>query len=155
MLLFLMGIDISGLGIVLLLIVVFYFVIFRLSKKVLRRIYKDASDQKVNLLSRIASFILAPIIVIGSLALFIYVYIEMTSESDEEITSSHYEMMEEDINEDLKLGMTKIEIVKLLGESDTTQSTMLYDMSHDGVEEKYLLELRFENGRLKSFGRQH
>lgn len=40
---------------------------------------------------------------------------------------NHYEMMEEDIREHLKVGMSKTEVVGLFGEADTTQSILIYE----------------------------
>ena len=72
MLLFLMGVDLPTIGLLVLLLVVFGRLIFWLTKKLLRKVLKDSSDEKVKLLSRVSAFILSPTIVIGSLALYIY-----------------------------------------------------------------------------------
>ena len=115
MLLFLMGVDLPTIVLISLLLFVFGLLIFWLTKKLLRNVLKDASDRTIKLLSRFSAFILSPIIVIGSLALFIYVSIQTAPrESDEEIVKNHYEMMEEDIREDLRIGMSKTEVVGLL-----------------------------------------
>ena len=73
MLLFLMGTDLATIGIIVLFILVFGRGIYWLSKKILRKTLKDSSDAKVKLLSGVSAFILSPVIVIGSLALIIYV----------------------------------------------------------------------------------
>ena len=115
MLLFLMGVDLPTIVLISLLLFVFGLLIFWLTKKLLRNVLKDASDRTIKLLSRFSAFISSPIIVIGSLALFIYVSIQTAPrESDEEIVKNHYEMMEEDIREDLRIGMSKTEVVGLL-----------------------------------------
>src|SRR6187431_1286725 len=98
MLLFLMGVDLPTIGLIVLFLLVFGRLIFWLTKKLLRKVLKDSSDEKVKLLSRVSAFILSPTIVIGSLALFIYISIQTAPrESDEEMEKNHYEMMEEDI----------------------------------------------------------
>ena len=146
MLLFLMGVDLPTIVLISLLLFVFGLLIFWLTKKLLRKVLKDASDRKIKLLSRFSAFILSPIIVIGSLALFIYVSIQTAPrESDEEIVKNHYEMMEEDIREDLRIGMSKTEVVGLFGEADTIQSILVYDMSLPEAKEKYILEITFSN----------
>ena len=93
-----MGVDLPTIGLLVLLLLVFGRLIFWLTKKLLRKVLRDASDKKVKLLSRVSAFILSPVIVIGSLALFIYISIQSApQESDEEMTRNHYEMMEDDI----------------------------------------------------------
>jgi hypothetical protein len=42
----------------------------------------------------------------------------------------------------------------VLGDSDTTQSTMVYDMSLPEAKAKYVVEINFENGRLSGFRRK-
>ena len=155
MLLFLMGVDLPTIGLIVLLLLVFGRLIFWLTKKLFRKVLKDSSDEKVKLLSRVSAFILSPIIVIGSLALFIYISVQTAPrESDEEMERNHYEMMEEDIREDLKEGMSKKEVVGLFGEVDTTQSVLVYDLSLEDAKEKYLLEITFDTKGLKDFKRQ-
>ena len=63
-------------------------------------------------------------------------------------------MMDEDIGEDLKIGMSKTEVVELFGQADTTQSILIYDMSLPEAKEKYILEITFDNDGLKDFKRQ-
>ena len=67
---------------------------------------------------------------------------------------NHYEMMEEDIRKDLKVGMSKTEVVGLFGEADTTQSIIFYDLSLSDAKEKYMLEITFDTKGLKDFKRQ-
>ncbi len=150
-----MGVDLPTIGLLVLLLLVFGRLIFWLTKKLLRKVLKDSSDEKVKLLARVSAFILSPTIVIGSLALFIYISIQTApKESDEEMESNHYEMMEEDIRKDLKVGMSKTEVVGLFGEADTTQSILIYDLSLSDAKEKYMLELTFDTKGLKEFKRQ-
>ena len=155
MLLFLMGVDLPTIGLLVLLLLVFGRLIFWLTKKLLRKVLKDSSDEKVRLLSRVSAFILSPTIVIGSLALFIYISIQTApKESDEEMERNHYKMMEEDISKDLKVGMSKTEVIGLFGEADTTQSILIYDLSLQDAKEKYKLEITFDTKGLKDFKRQ-
>jgi len=155
MFLFLMGVDLPTIGLLVLLLLVFGRLIFWLTKKLLRKVLKDSSDEKVKLLSRMSAFILSPTIVIGSLALFIYISIQIApKDSDEEMERNHYEMMEEGIRKDLKVGMSKTEVVGLFGEADTTQSILIYDLSLLDAKEKYMLKITFDTKGLKDFKRQ-
>jgi hypothetical protein len=150
-----MGVDLPTIGLLVLLLLVFGRLIFWLTKKLLRKVLTDSSDEKIKLLSRVSAFILSPTIVIGSLALFIYISIQTApKESDEEMERNHYEMMEEDIRKDLKVGMSKTEVVGLFGEADTTQSILIYDLSLQDAKEKYRLEITFDTKGLKDFKRQ-
>lgn len=153
--LFLMSVDLTTIVLITLLLLVFGQLIFWLAKKLLRKILKDPADGKVKALARVSAFILSPIIVLGSLALFIYVSIQTAPrESDEEIVRNHYQMMEEDIREELKVGQSKTEVVLLFGEADTTQSTLVYDLTLPQAKEQYILEITFDRGELKDFKRQ-
>lgn len=106
-----MGVDLTTIVLIALLLFVFGQLIFRLTRKLLRKVMKDWPDRKIKLLSRVSAVILSPIIVIGFLALFIYVSIQTAPrESDKEMKRNHYEMMEEDIRADLKIGMSKTEV---------------------------------------------
>ena len=150
-----MGVDLPTIGLLVLLLLVFGRLIFWLTKKLLRQVLKDSPDEKVTLLSRVSAFILSPTIVISSLALFIYISIQTApKESDEEMERNHYEMMEEDIRKDLKVGMSKTEVVGLFGEADTTQSILIYDLSLSDAKEKYMLKITFDTKGLKDFKRQ-
>ncbi|MEJ1242554.1 hypothetical protein WBG78_30705 [Chryseolinea sp. T2] len=150
-----MGVDLPTLGLTVLLLLIFGRLIFWLTRKLLRKVMKDPSDRQIKLLSRISAFILSPITVIGSFALFIYISIQTAPiESDEEMERSHYEMMEEDIVSDLKVGMSKTEVIGLFGEADTTQSVLIYDLSLPDAKEKYMLEITFDTKGLKEFRRQ-
>ena len=150
-----MGVDLPTIGLIVLLLLIGGRLIFWLTKKLLRKALKDLSDEKVKLLSRVSAFILSPIIVIGSLALFIYIFVQAAPrESDEEMERNHYEMMEADIREDLKVGMSKTEVVGLFGEGDTTQSILIYDLSLPDAKKKYILEITFDAKGLEDFKRQ-
>ena len=155
MILFLMGVGFSEFWVILLLLLAIGALIYWLTTKLLRKALKDASDRKIKLLSGLIAFVLSPVIVIGSLALIIYLSVENTSiESEEDIARNHYEAMEYEMEEDLKIGMSKSEVVALFGPTDTTQSTLIYDFSLPEAEEKYVLELNFDKGKLNDFKRQ-
>ena len=147
--------DLPTIVVISLLLFVFGLLIFRLSRTLLRRIIKDTSNRNINLLSGVCAFILSPIIVMGIFALIIYISTESASkESEEELVRNHYQMMDEDIAEDLKIGMSKTEVVDLFGENDTTKTIMTYDLSIPKASEKYILEITFDNGGLIGFRRQ-
>jgi hypothetical protein len=63
-------------------------------------------------------------------------------------------MIEQDVREDLKIGMPKTEVVEIFGDVDTTQSVLIYDLSLPEAEEKYMLEITFDDAGLKDFKRQ-
>jgi hypothetical protein len=150
-----MGVGFSEFWVILLLLLAIGAFIYWLTRKLLRKALKDASDRKIKLLSGLIAFLLSPVIVIGSLALIIYLSVENTSiESEEDIARNHYEAMEYEIKEDLKIGMSKSEVVALFGPTDTTQSALIYDFSLPEAEEKYVLELNFDKGKLNDFKRQ-
>ncbi len=152
MLLFLIGVDLPTIVFISLLLFSFGLLISWLTKKLLRKILRDASDRKIKLLSRFSAFILSPIIGISSLALLIH--LTSPRESDEEFVKNHYEMMEDDIKADLKIGMSKTEVVKLFGDADTAQAILVYDISLPEAKEKYILEMTFDKDGLKEFKRQ-
>lgn len=157
MLLFMMGVGLDLTTVVLMSVVLFAVgcLVFWLTGKILRKLLSGASIRNMKMLSLASAVILSPAIVLGIFILFIYVAIQTAPKmSDEEMVKNHYEMMEEDIRDDLKTGMSKIEVVELFGETDTTQSTLIYDMSLPKAKEKYILEIKFDEGGLRDFRRQ-
>jgi hypothetical protein len=149
------GLDLPTIGFIVLLLLIFGRLIFWLSKKLFQKVLKDSSEGTIKLLSRVSTFILSPIMVIGSLALLIYISTpSVPRESEEEMERSHYEMMDEDIKDDLKIGMSKTEVVELFGEVDTTRSVLVYDLSLPKAKERYFLEITFDTKGLKDFKRQ-
>jgi heme/copper-type cytochrome/quinol oxidase subunit 4 len=153
MLLFMVGGDYPTLVIILLIILGFGVMIFRFLRKIFRKMMKEASDRKINILSRVCAIVLAPILVIGSLVLSIVIYVEMTQGSEEDMITYHYEALDEMV-EDLELGMSKSEVLELLGENDTTQAVMIYNLSVPEAKEKYILELSFNGKKLTKVQRQ-
>lgn len=154
MLLFLMGIGLFEVVLLFLLLLGCGLFIFWLTKKILRKTLKGASDRQIKLFSGISAFILSPVLVIGSLAVFIYIAMQNTPESDEAFEKNHYSMMQESVQDNLKTGMTKTEVVEILGETDTTQSILVYDLSLPKAKEKYILEITFDKDGLRDFKRQ-
>ena len=150
-----MGVGVQELVLFLLFVLGFGLFIFWLTKKLLRLLWKDASEQKIKLISRLSAIILSPVLLVGTLALFIYSSIPTTPKEPEgQHERDYYQMMEEDLRTDLKAGMTKSEVVRLLGKVDTTQSVLVYDLSLQDAKEKYILEITFNTKGLKDFKRQ-
>lgn len=155
MLLFFIGMDFLSLILTILLLLFVGFLIFWLTKKLLRKFLKNTSDQRIKWFARISAFLLSPAIVIGLLAWFVYASIRnIPQQSEEERVKNHYQLMEDDLRKDLKTGMSKTEVTGLFGYNDTTQSVMVYDLSLQGAEEKYLLEITFDGKGLKDFRRK-
>lgn len=155
MFLILIGADRSIMIILILTVLACGLLIYWMSKKLLRRVLTGTSDLKIKAFSMISAFILSPPIVLGFLALFIYLTIQdPRRQSPEEIAKDQYQMMEEDFKDDLKIGMSKTQVTQLFGEVDTTGSVLIYDMSLRGAKEQYILELTFDNKGLKDFKRQ-
>ena len=149
MLLFLMGVDIPSLLLLLILLITLGQLIFRLVRKLFRKTLKGASEKRIRVFSRVCAVVLPPVLLFGALALLDHASGASSIETSEEIVSSHYSLMEEDLAEELKVGMYRSEIVKMFGENDTTQSVMVYDLSVPNAEEKYILEISFEQGPLQ------
>ena len=155
MLLFLIGIDYTTLLVVLLINIALGVLTFRLCRKILRRVSKGMSDRTVNTWSTLGAIVLSPTVVMGTAAFIIYLSIEtMPEESPEELEANHYAMMEEELARDLKVGTSRKRIIELFGEADTTQPTMIYDLSLPEGMNKYVLELHFDEHGLASFRRQ-
>jgi len=76
MLLFLVGADIQTSVIILIVMILFGLLIFRVSKRIFRKTLKGASDRTINIISRVCAFLLSPLIIVGILALVVYSYIE-------------------------------------------------------------------------------
>jgi hypothetical protein len=47
-----------------------------------------------------------------------------------------------------------MEVLEVLGDNDTTQSVMVYDLSLSEEKGTFMLEIKFDNGRLSSFQRK-
>jgi hypothetical protein len=155
MLLFLMGVDYATILIVLLFIIILGILLFYLFRKILKKIMRGTSDRRINIFSRLLAFILAPAFVIGILALLMFIYVQsIPVPSDEEVATNHYKMMEDEFPRELKIGMSKKDVIRSFGENDTTQSTMIYDLSLPDANEKYILELNFGSQGLEGFKRQ-
>ena len=144
--------DVPTVATILILLVLSWFLVFYVSRAILRKTVKEASAEKIKRLSRVSAFILSPVLLIGACSLLVYIMIEMTPQlSPEEEAIQYYEMMDQSIQEDLKVGMSKMDVLEVLGDTDTTQSAMIYDMSLPEAKDKYVVEINFENGRLSNF----
>jgi hypothetical protein len=157
MLLFLFGVGLDLPTIVLVSFILFLFgvLISRFSKKILRKAIRGASDRTINTLSKVCAIFLAPILLIGIFAVIVFASTpEIPRRSEEARISEHYKMMEEDFAEDLRIGMSKIEVMEKFGQIDTAGSVLLLDLSLPDAKEKYFLEINFEDGGLTSFRRQ-
>ena len=149
--LLIVGADFLSIFIIFVLIFIFGVLVFWISRKVLRKVQKDASNRKINILSSICGVLITPVF----LVVLAYGLIELRpKKSEEESTRHHYESMEKELSRDIKIGMSKTQIVELFGENDTTQSIMEYDLSIPEAKGKYILELNFEDGRLTNFERK-
>ena len=148
--LFIGGADYVSIFIILVLIYIFGILVFWLSKKLLQKVQKDASDRKINILSTVCAILITPAFLIvlthGLTKL-------LSKKTQQERTSYQYKKVERELLNDSIIGMSKAQIVELFGENDTTQSVMRYDLSVPNAEEKFILELKFEDGRLINFRR--
>jgi hypothetical protein len=156
MLMFLMGAGLPELAVILLLCILFGWLIYRISRRLLRRALMGASGKKINVLSLVSAAVLSPATVIASLALLVFLSAESYDmpESDEGSERRLYRMMEKDLSKKLAPGMSKAEVAAICGESDTTNSVVVYDLSLPGADKKYLLEVTYDKHGLKEFKRQ-
>jgi len=122
---------------------------FLLFRKILRRVFKGMSDRAVNTWSTLGALPLTT--AMGIVPYIMYISIE---ELPEELEATHYAIMEEELARDLKVGTSRKRIIELFGEADTTQSTMIYNLSLPEAINKYVLELHFDEHGLASFRRQ-
>jgi len=149
MLQFLMGGYYITLLVLLLITMALGVLMFRLCRKILRRVSKDMSHRAVNTWSTLGALPLTT--AMGIVPYIMYISIE---ELPEELEASHYAIMEEELARDLKVGTSRKRIIELFGEADTTQSTMIYNLSLPEAINKYVLELHFDEHGLASFRRQ-
>lgn len=149
---FMGGIDLTGLVILLIVLLIFAELIYWLIRKALSHFMKDWSDRTIKILSRVSAVILSPVLIVGLSTLVMYWLVPRQSE--EEQISEHYQLMEEEIAETLKIGMSKREVVASFGEVDTTESVLLYDLSVPEAKERYILEIKFNSRGLSNFRRR-
>jgi len=157
MLLFLLGVGLDFPTIILISFILFLFgvLISRFSKRILRKAIRETSDRTINTLSSICAIFLAPVLLIGILTIIVFVSTpEIPRQSEEVMISEHYKMMEEDFAGELRIGMSKIEVMEKFGQIDTAGSVLLLDLSVPDAKEKYFLEITFEEEGLTSFRRQ-
>lgn len=156
MLLYFIGIssDPVALAILFFFFLVFSLPVFLLSRMLLKRVLRGRTSGKINVLSIVLAVTVTPILLFLFALLVIYINSGMEPSQSEDVVQSHYEMMEEDLAKDIRIGMSKRQIVELLGENDTTKISMEYDLSMPWVNEKYIMELHFDNGRLTRYKRK-
>lgn len=82
MLLFLSGIglDISSISIILILLLIFGLLIFYSTRAILKTTLHGASDRKINVLSRVCAFLLAPLLLAAAFILFLYIMFQKLPE---------------------------------------------------------------------------
>jgi predicted PurR-regulated permease PerM len=154
MLLFLVGIGVVELIIVLVIFALVGVGIFYLIRPLVRRLLKNQSQGAINTVTRLIAIILTPVLFV----LVIYLVFLYYSDSEpyrrsEEDIAQHYKMMEEDLNKNLKIGMSKSEALAEFAIEDTTQSEYELDLSVPDAKEEYFLKLKFDKGKLSSFDR--
>jgi heme A synthase len=156
MLLFLSGVDLPTILVLFTLLVLFAWVMFRLFRRLLRATFRTASRQKVSFWSAICAVVFSPALVAGGLVLLVNASMDVdgSPETSQGSERHQYRLMERDISKKLAPGMSKKEVVAIFGDSDTTQSVVVYDLSLPGAEKKYLLEITFDKHGLKEFQRQ-
>jgi hypothetical protein len=153
MLLFLIGIDLPTAIIISFLIFLIGSLSFKISRFAWRKLLKDQSKIFVHRLAVISAFVLTPCLCVGLFLLIVSIVEQTTQISDEEVAEIHYRILEEDLPEDLVIGMSKSDVINRFGETDTTKSVWTYDLSLPRAKEKYILEVQFENGKLIRYGR--
>ena len=158
-LLFMMGIDLASVFVILFLLTGFALAIFFLSTYVLQKIFRDLSKKRIFLFSVLSVWILIPV---AFLILF-WILVELTPNDqtivpDPAFQYDHSDLSEEEYYEsldvayrELKKGMTKREVLELLGDNDTTTNTMVYDFSLPRGKNKYVLVVEFENNEVVSY----
>jgi hypothetical protein len=154
MLLFLGGIDLPGLLVVIVVLALVGTGIFYLIRPLIGRLLKNQSRGVINAVVRLVTFILTPalfVLVIYFVALY-YSDSEPYTLNDAEV-AQHYKMMEEDLNENLKVGMNKSAALAEFALEDTTQSEYEIDLSYPDAKEEYIIKLKFDKGKLTSFDR--
>ena len=155
MFLFLMGVDVLSTVGFLFLLTLFGLLAFYVSQILFRKLLKNASEERIDKLSRISAAILAPVLLIAFFVLLWYAVSQSAPKlSAEEEKQLYYETMEEDLRKDLEVGMSKTDVFQIFARGDTTQSVIVYDLSLPEKKGEYMLEITFENGRLTSFRRK-
>ncbi len=151
MLLFLGGIGLIELFVVLVIFALIGVGIFYLVRPLIRRLLKNQSPGTVNAVARLVTIILTPALFI----LIVYLLFSYLSDNDpyqptNEDVARYYQMMDEDFDRRLKVGMSKPDVLQEFALEDTTQSEYEIDLSHPTAEETYILKLKFEKGKLVS-----
>lgn len=148
-LLFLMGIDIPGLFVVLFVFTGFGLGFFLLCRYIFKKLFRHFSEKRIVVLSILSMWILVPLFFI----LLYVILVQFPQDSDTARLERYYENLEENYLNELKEGMTKMEVIDLMGENDTTKNIMVYDLSLPNMESKYILTIEFEKNRAVNFTR--
>jgi hypothetical protein len=145
--LFLMGVGFAEIFVVLFLITGLALGIFFLSKYLLTKIFKHFSKRRIVLLSILAVWIVIPLLFIGLMWVLVrYDPVTLNPEV-------YYESLDETYLHALRKGMTKRDVVELIGENDTTSNVMIYDLSLPGANGKYELTVEFENNQVVNYSK--
>jgi hypothetical protein len=158
-LLFLMGIDLPAVYVILFIFTGFALGIFFLSRYALMKLFKHLSQKRIFLFSVLSVWVLVPM---AFIVLFL-VLVQLAPGQDSPIADDFLRhgdsaMTEEEYYEGfdglynaLKRGMTKREVVELIGINDTTKNTLIYDFSLPDGKNKYVLTIEFENNEVVTF----
>jgi hypothetical protein len=125
--------------------------IFYLVRPLVRRLLKNQSRGVVNVVSRLAAFVLTPLLFV-LVIYFVFIY-PTDSKPYNPNYADDYKMIEEDLKKNLKVGMNKSAALEEFAIEDTTQSEYEVDLSYPDAKEEYILKLKFERGKLTSFDR--
>jgi hypothetical protein len=154
MLLFLGGIDLPGLVVVIVILALVGTGIFYLVRPLVRRLLKNQSRGVVNVVSRLAAFVLTPLLfVLVIYFVFIYPTDSKPYRPEYADAATYYKTIEEDLKKNLKVGMNKSAALGEFAIEDTTQSEYEVDLSYPDAKEQYILKLKFDKGKLTSFDR--
>lgn len=149
MLAFLMGIDLPAVFVILFLFTGFGLGIFFLSRYLLSKVFKKLSSKRIIWLSVLSVWIIVPLIFIG----LSFVLVQSGQDENYPSAEDYVESLDEGYLQNLQKGMTKQEVIELVGENDTTKNTMVYDMSLPYDIGHYVLTIEFERNRVVDFAR--
>ncbi len=153
MLTLLIGIDLPELVVFIVILAVIGTGVFYAIRPLIRRIFPGWSARSVATTARVIAFVLPPVLLALAFYIALYDQFNPSEEHIEQRAAIHYGMMEEELNRDLTVGMPKADALMNFAITDTAQSSYELDLSLAGAKTKYILELKFEGGKLKEFGR--
>lgn len=144
-----MGFDVAGMFLMLFLFTGFGLGIFFISKYFLGKVFSRFSEKRIFLLSILSVWVIVPLIYM----VVIWTVFQFNSQGSSVSSDEYYEYLDEGYLDKLKEGMTKREVIDLIGENDTTKNTIVYDLSLSSSEGKYKLTIEFEGGKVVDFSR--